>query len=235
MIEKDIDSFDNFAKNYRKIHDDNIKLSGADSKYFAEHKVIEVRKKEMNNGFMNILDLGCGDGISATYFNKHFSHYHYSGIDISKESIKEAQSKQIPNAAFSIYDGLSIPSPDEHFDIVFIACVLHHVMPDHRMQLLIEIKRVLKNAGRIYIFEHNPYNPITQKMVKNCLFDRNAILIKPEHSKKLLKKVGFKQINLSFILFFPRIIGFNNILGLEKYLTWLPLGGQYFIRAIKDE
>ena len=30
----------------------------------------------------------------------------------------------------------------------------------------------------MFIFEHNPYNPITLKMVANCEFDADAELIK---------------------------------------------------------
>ncbi len=37
---------------------------------------------------------------------------------------------------------------------------------------------VLKKKGRVYIFEHNPYNPVTRYLVATCEFDRDAVLFK---------------------------------------------------------
>ena len=38
MAERSFDDFDAYAKDYRSIHTKNIKMSGADSFYFAEMK-----------------------------------------------------------------------------------------------------------------------------------------------------------------------------------------------------
>jgi ubiquinone/menaquinone biosynthesis C-methylase UbiE len=232
-MERDFDNFDEFAKDYRDIHNENIKLSGVDSDYFAEYKVKEVLKKESDQS-LKILDIGCGDGISAVFFNKYFAKHSYTGIDISEESIKEAEARKEPNSTFGTYDGLTIPFKDEEFDIVFIACVMHHIMPKHHVQLLTDIKRVLKKSGRLYIFEHNPYNPITLKVVRDCVFDKDAILLTPPYSRKILKAAGFNKVNMFFTIFFPRKGFFKKILGLEAFLTWLPLGGQYFVRVVKQ-
>lgn len=232
-MKKDFDNFDEFAKNYREIHNENIKVSGADSSYFAEHKVVEVSKAEQLPQPLSILDIGCGDGISAVFFNKYFSTSQYQGIDVSEESIKEAEARNVPTATFKPYDGFHIPFADNHFDIVFIACVLHHILPEHHLQLLTEAKRVMKPGGRIYIFEHNPYNPVTRKIVNDCVFDHDAILLYPPYARRVMKKAGFSRVGIFFTLFFPRGGFFKKILGLEKFLTWLPLGGQYFVKAFK--
>ena len=42
MSERSFDDFDEFANNYRNIHTQNVKLSGADSFYFAEMKKIQT-------------------------------------------------------------------------------------------------------------------------------------------------------------------------------------------------
>lgn len=232
-MERDFDNFDEFARNYREIHNENIKITGVDSDYFAEYKIAEVSKKENPAAAVKILDVGCGDGISAVFFNKYFPNNSYTGIDISEESIKEAEQRKVPNTDFTVYNGFSIPFADSTYDVAFIACVMHHILPKHHHQILSEIKRVLKPSGRLYIFEHNPYNPMTLKVVEKCVFDKDAILLPPPYSKKILKEVGFGKIQLFFTLFFPRRGLFKKILGLEKLLTWLPLGGQYFTRVVK--
>ena len=72
MPKKAFDNFDGFAKDYRQIHDESIKISGTDSDYFSEQKVEEIRRNELNAN-LTVLDLGCGDGNSALFFQKHFS------------------------------------------------------------------------------------------------------------------------------------------------------------------
>jgi hypothetical protein len=44
--------FNNFAKDYRQIHTENVQgISGADSYYFAEYKVKELSRFEKNKTF----------------------------------------------------------------------------------------------------------------------------------------------------------------------------------------
>lgn len=226
------DDFDTYAASYRDIHNENIKISGADSRYFAELKVLHVKKAEQG-GTLKILDFGCGDGASADYFHKHLQNCSYHGIDISLKSIEEAARKNIPNCNFKTFDGTTIPYADETFDIIFIACVFHHIASDFHPGILNELFRVLKNKGRIYFFEHNPYNPVTRKVVKDCPFDKDAVLLSPAYAKKIFEKSGFRNIDINFIIFFPRHKFFNRFLYLENSLAWIPLGGQYYIRAIK--
>jgi ubiquinone/menaquinone biosynthesis C-methylase UbiE len=226
------DDFDGYAANYRDIHNENIKISGADSAYFAELKVRYVKKSEAGNA-PRILDFGCGDGASAAYFRKHIGNCSYCGIDISSKSIEEAERKKIPGCHFKTFDGTKIPYDNETFDILFIACVFHHINADFHSRALEEILRVLKKNGRIYFFEHNPYNPVTRKIVKDCPFDKDAVLLPPPYAKKIFANSGFRNIDINFIIFFPRHKFFNRLLHLENSLTWIPLGGQYYIRAIK--
>ena len=42
---------------------------------------------------------------------------------------------------------------------------------------------MLKNDGQLIIFEHNPLNPITRKIVKECEYDEDAILLTPKKNK----------------------------------------------------
>ena len=58
MQERTFDGFDDFAEDYRNIHTENIKISGADSFYFAEMKVKILQKWE-NDTALNVLDIGC--------------------------------------------------------------------------------------------------------------------------------------------------------------------------------
>ena len=67
--------------------------------------------------------------------------------------------------------------------------------------------RVLKPGGRIYLFEHNPVNPVTRYLVKTCVFDKDAKLLGIIIVINLFKDCLFRNIEKKFILFFPRIQG----------------------------
>lgn len=229
---KDKIDFDDFAHDYRMIHNQNIgNISGTDSEYFGRYKVKEVRRKERAESQDVILDLGCGDGLNAKFFQEYFPTANYIGIDVSKESIAVAKKWENKRVRFGVYDGKHIPAKDDSIDIIFVSCVFHHVDPTEHISLLQECQRVLKVDGRIYIFEHNPYNPLTQKVVKDCVFDKDAILISAHRLRKKMIKAGFNALKTSYTIFMPRKGIFNKLLKYEKFLWWLPIGGQYYIMA----
>lgn len=231
--ERQFDNFDEHAAGYRKTHDKVVEMSGADSDYFSEYKIVEILKFEDAKKEHNILDFGCGDGNSSVYISKHFPFSNICGADVSEASIKIANERKIVNAIFKAYDGAKLPFKDNQFDVVFTSMVFHHI--EHKLHdgILSEIYRVLKKGGRFYNFEHNPNNPLTRKVVRECEFDEDAVLLKPTYNKKVIEKSGLKTQNLNYTLFFPRHKLFKIFLGLEKILSWCPIGAQYYIRAIK--
>jgi ubiquinone/menaquinone biosynthesis C-methylase UbiE len=232
MSERTFDDFDEYAKEYRTIHTKNVKLSGVDSFYFSEMKVNLLGEYEKNE-FLKVLDIGCGDGATELFMQKYFPQWLISGIDISENSVQIAKDRNISNTDFKVYNGTNMPFLDESFDVIFVAGVLHHVEFILHQIIIKEIMRVLKKGGRLYFFEHNPLNPLTRHLVKTCIFDKNAKLLKNDYTKKLLKQYQLKISDNNFIVFFPRKGFFSKFIFLEKYLFWVPFGGQYFIRAFK--
>jgi SAM-dependent methyltransferase len=227
MKERQFDDFNQFATDYRSIHNQNIALSGQTSEYFAEYKIKELARI-IENKDIKILDFGCGDGISAEFFRKYFPNAHYTGIDISEDSIGVAKQRALPQSNFMTFDGSKIPFEAHSFDLIFTSCVFHHIAPSFHLSLLTQIKDLLTPNGRFVIFEHNPFNPITLKIVNDCVFDKDAILINPFEMKSKFSSAGFSKISTTFTLFFPRKYFFNRILFLEKFLSFIPFGGQYY-------
>ena len=234
MPERKFDQFDEFASDYREVHTKNIRISGADSNYFAEMKVKWILDHEKNTS-LNILDLGCGDGATALYFQQHFPKWKVTGIDVSDKSIQQAKEKALSNAEFRVYDGEHIPYENGTFDLVFVAGVFHHVAFEYHAQLAAEIKRVMKGGARLYFFEHNPINPLTRYLVNTCVFDKDAKLLKSNYAVNMLKKAGFDAIKKRFLVFFPRKGWLSKLIFLEKKLENIPFGGQYVLTAVKNE
>lgn len=225
--------FDSCSDNYREIHTENIsRISGTDSDYFSEYKIKEIKCRYPEDPSA-WLDLGCGDGLSARFVSSYFPKTKYFGLDISKNSIEKAKQRNLPGADFRLYDGVTIPFEDNTFDVVFMACVMHHIVPSLRDNILKEIKRILKENGKLIIFEHNTYNPVTRKIVNDCIFDNDAILVNQKELGRKLADLGFRNCKRRYTIFFPRKKAFNWLLPLEKHLSWCMMGGQYYYVAEK--
>jgi len=223
--------FDRFAADYRRIHSANIRISGVESDYFCRHKIEKIQKTEPH-GDISLLDFGCGDGALAAPFLSHFPQGRYTGIDVSGQSIAMACSRKLDACRFFHDNGNSLDLGRAQFDVAVAANVLHHIPHrDHRRHLE-RLAGWLKPGGRIYVFEHNPFNPATRWIVATCVFDQNARLVRPGAMKKVLAAAGFKRLDLGFLLFFPRLAALQGLLALEDRMVGLPLGAQYLVRGI---
>jgi hypothetical protein len=91
----------------------------------------------------------------------------------------------------------------------------------------------LRTDGRVLIFEHNPFNPVTRWVVNQCQFDRDAVLLKPKEAIAHLRAAGLRFVRRDYIVFFPRPLSLCR--PLERYLLWCPLGAQYVITGSKSQ
>jgi SAM-dependent methyltransferase len=221
--------FDIYANEYEKILDNDLKFFGEENGYFAEYKV-KIVKDTISTEPENILEFGCGIGLNLRHFKKYFPSAKISGCDISEKSIQLA-SKQIEDVNFFILNDESVTNRSGIFDLIFVSCVFHHIAPQLRSAAINRIKNMLKPKGALYIFEHNPLNPVTRKIVKDCPWDKDAILLNTNETIDLMSKAGFEISEKKFTLFFPAQLGF--LRPLEKFLKHVPLGGQYFVKGIK--
>ncbi len=226
--------FDQFATEYEQLHSANISASGESTKFFAEYKVSDAAAEARASGFpenLKILDFGAGVGNSIPYFRKHLEHSDLTCLDVSRKSLAMGERRFQSEANFVHFDGNTIPFPDDHFHMVFTACVFHHIAHDEHSGLLREILRVLRPGGALALFEHNPMNPLTVRAVNTCPFDENAVLIRAGRMKNEVKAVGFGNPCVNYRIFFPGLFRF--LRPMERFLTSLPLGAQYYVWASK--
>lgn len=210
--------FDQHARGYDDMHRASIKASGEDPEYFAIYKQKFVARL-LGAGFDRpVLDFGCGIGNLTRFLVESFPTVH--GYDPSAESARLAAERAPRAKFFDSTDAL----PRDHFGAAIVANVLHHVPVAERPALLATIASTLAPGGRLIIFEHNPFNPVTRKAVAACPFDDNAILLKPAEVKSLLRGAGLSDVDLDYIVFFPRALA--ALRGLEPALAWLPMGAQ---------
>jgi len=217
--------FDKFTKNYNQLLNDSTNFFSPSEEYFAQYKVDIVKKK---NTFetQSILEYGCGIGRNISFLASAFPGSSIHGSDISEASLEVAR-KINPEVYFFNENDLS--TTDNVYDLIFVAGVFHHIPTESRKSAIKMLYRRLKTNGNIFIFEHNPFNPVTRRIVDKCPYDEDAILLKPLELKKYLQQGGLKLIDQSYCLFIPPKLSF--LLFIEDYLQWLPLGGQYWTHA----
>lgn len=227
--------FDAVAGNYAEQHAQSIRLSGEEPEYFAEHKarkVAEAYRAAKVPFPANILDFGGGIGNSIAPLRGEFPDAKITCLDVSRASLDICEERFGTDVATLAFDGSTIPLPDASWDMVFVACVFHHVDHAEHVALLAEIRRVLRPGGRLFLFEHNPWNPLTRHAVANCPFDENAVLIDPVTMRGRFAAAGFENTRVSYGPFFPAFLA--KLRPIERLLQWFPIGAQYWVQARKN-
>jgi ubiquinone/menaquinone biosynthesis C-methylase UbiE len=227
--------FDKFAAEYRAMHAENIKASGESPEYFAEYKIVDLVRDaaalDALSAQPRVLDFGAGVGYSVPFFARHLPAARITCLDVSQKSLDVGASEHGAGAEFTHFDGARIPYTDATFDVALASCVFHHIPESEHVQLLAEIRRVLKPRGLLFVFEHNPLNPLTRHAVDTCPFDENAVLIRAPSMRRRVLDAAFADAKINYRIFFPHAL--RGLRGLEPSLTWLPLGAQYYVRASK--
>jgi SAM-dependent methyltransferase len=229
--------FDGHAAEYVDMLDASLAISGYDSSYFDEYKIREMQAVISKNrrlaGAFKILNFGCGIGKSEQFIAQYFPASSIFSTDVSSESIRIARERNraLANVTFAVSDGSTIPFEDS-CDLILCAGVFHHIPQEQRQSILANLGEKLSPGGILFIFEHNPWNPLTRRIVDSCPLDVNAHLVSAPDLVQILRLAGFNCIFRRFIVFFPRLLRFLN--PLERLLGACPLGAQYYIMASRQ-
>lgn len=213
----EVEKFDRYALEYEQAHAASLTLSGEAPEFFAQHKLSCLRKLGLRPEHCAI-DYGCGTGSLTTLLAAEFREVH--GFDPSAQSLAVAVGR-VPRAVFH---STSQEAPDRYFDFAVMSGVLHHIEPRERASVVSQAVSKLKPGGRLIVFEHNPYNPLTVKAVRACPFDDDAILLRPSELVQLFQSAMLKPIEQQYVLFFPRPL--RALRPLEGLLRRCPLGAQ---------
>jgi SAM-dependent methyltransferase len=219
--------FDSVADEYRALHSRNIAITGESPEYFAEYKVKDMALAlgPQAAAALRILDFGTGVGNALPYFRRYFPRASVIGADVSRRSLEVARERFPGLAALVVFDGDRLPFADASFDYAFTANVFHHIDHAEHQKHFSDLRRVIKPAGALFLFEHNPYNPLTLHAVNTCEFDRDAHLIRPGEMRRRLAAAGFAPVAIRFRIFFPHAL--RALRALEPWLVSVPLGAQY--------
>ena len=181
----------------------SIGLSAINITIGNEFNLDQILRKASDIKSPEILDIGCGTGRTVIKLAKKLKNGgHITGIDIYSEfaisgnSLETVQrnariEKVLDKTTFMNGSATKIPFENDKFDIVTLSSVLHELHSVEEQELaMIEINRVLKNQGILYIGEWN------RKSWQSILYMGIWCLIfkTRKYWQKLIEKHGFQEI-----------------------------------------
>ena len=218
--------FDAYDQSYSHIVNRALAFSGMKVDFFARAKVdyfVElIGSLPLPATRCEVIDVGCGVANSHPLFAGRIGRL--AGVDVSQACIAQAAALN-PQNDYRSYDGLNLPHPDASFDAASAVCVFHHIPIAQRVGLAKDVRRVLRSGGLFAIFEHNPLNPLTMRVVNNCEFDKDAILLRRRETETLLGEAGFRNVDTRFILTLPAMG--RMLRAVDHFFARIPLGAQY--------
>lgn len=223
--------FDSYSKNYDTLLEEAVKITGFEASHFTAAKLKKLKCLLDSNTPLNFLDYGCGPGNLSKDFHCYFPQARYFGVDDSAEMIKQARAQYGEKGNFC--ETTSEEWKQQSYQIIFSACVFHHIPHENHKTILTGLTQMLAPSGKIILWEHNPINPFTRKIVRDCPFDKDAVLIHPDQSINLFTQTGLRQIRLIYTTFFPKFL--QVLSPMESWLEWCPLGGQYILIGQKPD
>ena len=222
-----MESFDEYARKYDELLRDPLrdKFAGGSDFFIRQKCRIVASRLPRGSRTLRVLDAGCGQGTAFQFFDRRVRVF---GTDISQPMLRPAALR----GPVAVQEPLSLPFADDTFDAVYAFCIYHHIPDDDHVRHLSELRRVVKPGAEVMIFEHNPYNPVTARIFKRAPIDRGCHMIRPARLRQIFRSAGFDELEQGFLLFVPESL--DRVLGaIEPALSWLPLGGQYFVAGRK--
>ena len=230
--------FDKHAAGYDGGLDNPIKRligSSPDDYIAVKARWLLRREKALRGGGLSLLDYGCGAGDLMRVLVSLGARASFTGCDVSSGMLTEA-ARRWPGGegaapTLAAQDGARTPFADSQFDVATVSAVLHHVPLAERPAVYAELGRVLKPGGRLYVFEHNPRNPLVRHVIARTPIDENAILLDANEVQAGLLDSARYEVETDYLMFMPP--GIKLLRGVDRALAWLPLGAQYAVAALK--
>lgn len=163
-----------------------------------------------SNNNLNIVDLGCGEGIFLKMIEERFKDVKTFGVDIEPNII---ELKKFLKAEIKITDIKNTAFPNNFFDIAFCLDVLEHFK--NLEKPIGEIKRIIKPGGFLIVSlpTENFFYRISRFLTKGtasektgpyCGFNFSPHFQNAKTIEKFLIFKGFKLIKKKILLrFFP--------------------------------
>lgn len=135
---------------------------------------------------MEVLDLGGGTGINA--FTLAGAGARVTVADSSHAMLLQAAAKDTP-ARLILAEAVSLPLPDNYFDIVLVSDAWHHFR--NQGGVVRELVRVLRPGGRLYVIDFDRRKLKTRVLAfLESLVDEPSTFTAPDELVDILQPAG---------------------------------------------
>lgn len=105
----------------------------------------------------DVLDVGCGTANLGVALCSAFDGVRYLGIDLDEHTVQEAQAAIAP-AGYGerlrlVAGEVGAHAPPASFDVALLFLAYHEVAPGERAELLATVRRALRGAGVLVVFD----------------------------------------------------------------------------------
>jgi ubiquinone/menaquinone biosynthesis C-methylase UbiE len=171
----------------------------------------------------NFLDVGCGEGHCLIEAQNRGWKPH--GIDITDHRIAMAKKNLIEFKNSTLTDS---NFPDNYFDIIYMDSVLEHVI--NPIDYLLEIKRILKKGGLLYIGVPNEDSLLNDFKKLYYMLRGNSLSNKLKPFETPYHVVGFntKSIKYALELVHLEIIELRNFACRLEFMRLKPFSKGFF-------
>lgn len=222
--------FDIYAQNYDEALALGLSFTGETKDYYAAGRVAWLAKRlaARKHAVRTVMDFGCGTGSGVPYLFDGLGARLVHGVDVSAASLETARETHTR-------DGATFAMIEERigatFDLAFCNGVFHHIPVAERHGAAAYVHDALLPGGFFALWENNPWNLGTRYIMSRVPFDRDAIMMSPPQTRRLLRDAGFDIVRTDYLFIFPHLL--RALRPLERVLSPFPLGGQYLVLARK--
>lgn len=156
-------------------HWKNNTKSISKQKFIGAKKFLKNIKHIYNKKNLNILDIGCGNGVHLSILNSLSQKNNLYGIDTSKSLVEFYNKKFRDNIKLTVGNCSKLPYPNNSMDIIIFYGVLPYIK--NPKKTFNEINRVLKVNGEVLIWTQLPAEGINLFFLKCVQFLSKNILL----------------------------------------------------------
>lgn len=127
----------------------------------------QAMQQQLPSTPQDILDLGCGVGMSTLALQEIYPQGRVTGVDLSPYFLSVAQyrSRQSQQDIRWIHAAAeSTGLPDNSFDLVSACLVFHELPTDAAKAIIAEARRLLRPEGYLSIMDMNPQSEVFKRM-----------------------------------------------------------------------
>ncbi len=124
------------------------------------HKLVDIIQHiHKGKKHLQILEVGCGTGLTLRFLANKDSTARLFGIDFSKTMLRQSHekaSKTKNKISVTLGDAFALPFNDRQFDVVYATRFIHQFYHEEKKEIYRELSRVTKKGG-VVILEFYAY------------------------------------------------------------------------------